>query len=440
MPPSEGLSEMNLPALREARAAKVDALKSLVANAEGAKRDLSDLEQDAFDTGKKQIEALDRDIQNAEFLAEAERRAHGETVNGSGDQRFDVACREFSLRKAIASQIPGMNVDAGREIEVSRELEHRSGRAAQGMLCPTAVFEKRVVTFGGSGANIVGVDWRPDQFIDRLRDAMIVRRLGARVLDNLQGNVEIPRLTTSATSAWVAENAAITPSDPVFDKISLTPKHVGVITEYSRNMILQSSPDIEDILRDDFAAQLGAALDRAAINGGGSNEPVGILTTSGIGDVPGGTNGLAPTYLNILLLISAVANANALTQGNVGFLTNYKVVTKAATVLKSAADTSSSFIIPDPGVSTLAGFPLGVSNLVPSNLVKGTSGAVCSALIFGAFSELMIGYWSQFDLLVNPYESTAYSKGNVLIRGMLTADIKLRHAASFAATKDILTT
>jgi HK97 family phage major capsid protein len=429
---------MNLPTLKEQRAARVDALKAIVAKAELEKRDLSDNEQGAFDAGKKEVEQFDRDIANAEFLAEAERRAHGEPV-GSGDKHFDVACREFSLRKAIASQVPGLNVDAGREIEISRELEHRAGRAAQGMLCPTAVFEKRVVTFGGSGANIVGVDWRPDQFIDRLRDAMVVRRLGARVLDNLQGNVEIPRLTTSANTAWVAENAAITASDPAFDKVSLSPKHVGVITEFSRNMLLQSSPAIEDILRDDFAAQLGAALDKAAIMGGGTNEPVGVLSTSGIGDVPGGTNGLAPTYPNVVALIGAVAGANALAQGNLGFLTNSKVIAKAATTLKSAADTSSSFIIPDPGANTLAGYPLAMTNLVPSNLTKGT-GTNLSALVFGAWSELLIGYWSAFDLLVNPFESTAYSKGNVQVRGMLTADIKLRHAASFAATKDIITT
>jgi HK97 family phage major capsid protein len=330
-----------------------------------------------------------------------------------------------------------MNIDAGREIEISRELEHRAGRAAQGMLCPTAVFEKRVVTFGGSGANIVGVDWRPDQFIDRLRDAMVVRRLGARVLDNLQGNVEIPRLTTSATSAWVAENSALSVSDPVFDKVSLSPKHVGCLTEYSRNMILQSSPGVEDILRDDFAAQLGAALDKAAIMGGGTNEPVGVLSTSGIGDVPGGTNGLAPTYANIVALIGAVANANALSQGNLGFLSNSKFLAKAATTLKSAGDTSSNFIV-SPGAGTMADYPLAISNLVPSNLTKGT-GTNLSALIFGAWSELLIGYWSQFDLLVNPYAEVPYSKGNVQIRGMLTADIKLRHPASFAATKDIIT-
>jgi HK97 family phage major capsid protein len=203
-------------------------------------------------------------------------------------------------------------------------------------------------------------------------------------------------------------------------------------------MLLQSSPDVEAILRDDFAQILATALDRAAIVGGGANEPYGMLATPGIGDVPVGAAGGPLTWANVVALISLVDTSNAL-NGSLGFLTNSKVTGKAATILKTTADTSSTFIIDSPGATTLAGYPLGKTNLVPSNLVKGGSGAVCSALIFGNWADMLIGYWSAFDVLVNPYETTAYTKGNVLIRGMLTADIALRHVESFAAIKDLTT-
>ena len=111
---------------------------------------------------------------------------------------------------------------------------------------------------------------------------------------------------------------------------------------------------------------------------------------------------------------------------------------KAATTLKSTADTSSSFIIESPGVGTLAGYPLQVSENVPSNGTKST-GTNLSALIFGNWNDLLIGYWSAFDLLVNPYDSTAYPKGNLLLRGMLTADIAIRQPKSFAKISDIVT-
>jgi HK97 family phage major capsid protein len=435
---------MHLPALRESRASKIDALRGIVTAAEKEKRDMTEAEQAAFDTGKTELEAIEKQVRNAEFLQEYERRASGEPIT-NGDAGFENQCREFSIRKAIASQIYGLQVDAGREREVSQELERRGGVKAEGILVPTAVFEKRVITSGlpsaGPGGVLITADWRPEQFIDRLREAMVIRRLGARVLDNLTGNVAIPALSASATLYWVAENSAITASDAQFGQVQMTPKHAGCLTEVSRNMILQSSPAIEELLRSDFAALLARGLDAVAIKGGGTNEPTGILSASGVAEVVGaGGNGLAPTWANVIALVNAVAANNVDNDGTFGFVTNTKVTGKLATVLKSTADTSSNYILATPGDTTLAGFPLGQTNLVPSNLVKGSSGAVASALIFGRFSDLLIGYWSAFDLLVNPFDSTAYPKGNVLVRGMMTVDVALRHTESFAKSADILTT
>ena len=41
-------------------------------------------------------------------------------------------------------------------------------------------------------------------------------------------------------------------------------------------------------------------------------------------------------------------------------------------------------------------------------------------------------------MLVNPYETSAYSKGNVLVRAMLTCDMAVRRPQSFAAIKDVV--
>jgi HK97 family phage major capsid protein len=430
---------LNIVSLKEARAAKTDAMRAMVDKATSEKRGLTDAEQAAFDAGKSEIAKIERDLRNAEFLADAERRMVGEPV-GNGDNKFDAECRQFSLLNAIRSQIPGMTGDFGREVEISKELERRAGRPAQGMLCPTSVFEKRVVTTGlpaaGPGSNLIGTDWRADQFIDILRDQMAVRRLGARVLNGLVGNVDIPRLKASATAQWVAENSAITASDAQFDKVSLTPKHAGGLVEVSRNMILQSSPDVEAILRDDLAALLARAADSVAIQGGGSNQPSGILVNANTTSVTTGGNGGAITWANVIAAIASVELANAMT-GSLGFLTNAKVTKSMSTTLKSTADTSSNFIISEPGENSLAGYPLAVSNLCPSNLTRGT-GTNLSALIFGDWSQLLIGYWSAFDLLVNPYDSAAYSKGNILVRGMATMDVQIRQPKAFAYINDLI--
>ncbi len=426
---------MNLQSIREQRAGLVAKARGILAKAATEKRALTADEQSGFDAIKTDITNLDAAEQRAAFLVEAERRMSGTPAHGV-EPDFERACREFSLRAAIAAQLPNSTVDAGREREVGQELARRSGRTFEGVAVPMAVFEQRVQTTaapaGGPGSNIISTDLRGDQYIDRLRNALRVRQLGATVLSGLVGNVDIPRLKASATSGWVAENAALSASDAQFDKVSMSPKHVGALAEYSRNMLLQSSPDIESLLRADFAQILAEAIDLAAIKGGGSNEPTGILGTAGIGSVAIGTNGGPITWASVIDLIAECDTDNVTGSG---FLTNSKVVKSARKT--SRVSGQDAMIMEAPG--TLAGYPIAVSNLVPSNLTKGTSSGVCSALIFGQWSDLLLGYWSELDVLVNPYESTAYSKGNVQIRAMATMDVDVRHPESFAAIQDLTT-
>ncbi len=66
-------------------------------------------------------------------------------------------------------------------------------------------------------------------------------------------------------------------------------------------------------------------IDEVAIEGGGSNEPTGILQTNGIGSAAMGTNGGAVTYAKLVELEREVAIDNAL-NGRLGYLTNAKVV------------------------------------------------------------------------------------------------------------------
>lgn len=429
---------MNLRELQEQRSATVAAMRAIVTQAETEHRDLSADETARFDTLKAEAAKVEANIQRQATLDELERRATGTPITGTGDSNFDTELRKFSLVTAIA-HASGLNVDAGREREISLELERRSGRKAQGVMVPMSCLEKRVLTStlpaDTPGSNIISTDHRGDLYIDRLRNRLVVRQLGARIISGLVGNIEIPRLTTSATTGFVAENTALTASDPGFDKVSLTPKHAGGIVEMSRNMLQQSSPDVESLVRDDFSKLLAEVVDRVAIVGGGLNEPTGILATSGIGSVAIGTNGGALTWNAVNDLMAQLETDNA-DEGTLAFITNSKVRNAARKTLKVSGDASAGFIWSEP--TMLAGYTAAVTNLVPSNLTKG-EGTSLSALLYGNFNDLIIGYWSELDLLVNPYESTAYAKGNVSVRAMMTLDLAVRHTESFAAIKDITT-
>lgn len=431
---------MKLNELMEKRGRAIQSMREITEKpANGG--DLSDEQNAKFDQLKGELRSLDAAIERQKLIDEADRQTQGEKLTTTGDDRLDTELRNFSLVRAMAAQVPELagNVDNGRERELSAELARRSNRKPDGFMVPMAVFERRVLTStapaGGPGSNIISTDHLGGQFIDLLRDALQVRRLGARVLNGLVGNIDIPKLKTSATVGWVAENAALSAADQQFSKVSMTPKHAGALTEFSRNMLLQSSPDIEDLVRADFAEVLARAIEKVAIQGGGSNEPTGILQTAGIGSVAIGTDGGALTWDDVIDLIAEVEIDNAMGSA---FLTNSKVLKSARKILKVAGDAGAGFIMDSAQINSMAGYPVAGTNLVPSNLTKGT-GTSLSALLFGNFGDLILGYWSAFDLLVNPYESTAYSKGNVQVRAMLTADVAVRHPESFAAITDLTT-
>src|SRR5690606_6789122 len=161
------------------------------------------------------------------------------------------------------------------------ELAKRAGRPAKGIYLPAEVFERRVLTTA-DGAELVPTDHRPDLYISALTEASVVRGLGARVLNGLTGNVSIPRETASPAIGWVGEDSALSSTDADFDAVTLSPKHAGALSEWSRNMLLQASPDVEALLRQMLARNLALAIDRAAIKGGGADEPDGVLETDGI--------------------------------------------------------------------------------------------------------------------------------------------------------------
>jgi HK97 family phage major capsid protein len=432
---------LKLHELQEQRAAAVTEMRTLNDKAETEKRDLTADEVVKFGELKTKIADLDGKINRAQTLADAERSAPAIVHGKVGDGAFEERARDFSIVKAIRSAMPrdlgGGDVDAGFEREISQEVARRSGRTFEGIAVPDQVFlqEKRTLLAGSTAADLVPNVHRADLFIDRLRSALVTERLGATVLDGLVGTIDVPRQTGSSSGQWVAEDGSLTETDAGFDDVTLAPKTVGAMTSYSRRTLLNASPSIEQIVRNDLAKVIAQSIDDKATSGDGTgNTPTGILNTVGIGSVAIGTNGGAPTWQAVLDLIAALETADA--EGR-AFLTNPKAVKK---MRGSVRVTSTDSVMIQENPNELAGYLLASTNLVPSNLVKGTSGAVCSALIFGNFSDLIIGYWSGIDILINPYETTAYAKGRVLVRAMRDVDVQVRHAESFAAIKDITTT
>jgi HK97 family phage major capsid protein len=356
----------------------------------------------------------------------------------SNDQRLKSEMSQFSFGRALAVLSNHQPLD-GREAELQAELTNvMGGRRSEGFYMPVnSLFETRTDMITGTdsiGGYLVGTEHRPDMFIDSLSNATIVKDLGATVITGLQGDIAIPRLDTGLTASWVAEGSAASESNATIGQVSLSPKQITANATWSRKLLVQSLPGIEQLARQDIMRQLALAIDLAAINGSGaSNQPRGILNVTGIGSVALGTNGAAPTYSAVSSLVKEVATDNAL-MGNVAFMGNSAVSHKLRTTAK-VSSTDSVMIQEEP--DKLLGYKYGETNQVPSDLTKG-SGTDLSALIIGNMSDLLIGEWGVIEVIVDPY--TEADTGNVRIAAHGFVDIAVRHAQSFASIADMITT
>ncbi|MBK6707565.1 MAG: hypothetical protein IPG54_08775 [Sphingomonadales bacterium] len=66
--------------------------------------------------------------------------------------------------------------------------------------------------------------------------------MGATVLTGPVRRLDVPKEGASPQPGWKAENTPFDSGDASFASVGLKPKHCGAITEWSRNMIQQSSP------------------------------------------------------------------------------------------------------------------------------------------------------------------------------------------------------
>ena len=189
---------MNLKTIREAKAAKVAEARTIVNKADTEKRSLSAEESTAFDKLKGEITDLEAQEARAQFLADAERAQTGTVVAGNGERGLADLERRVSVLRVVQAAVEGKPL-SGAEAEYNAEIARRNGRPAQGVYLPMVALEKRVNTTT-SGDDLVGTDHRADQYIPGLRNALLARRLGVRVLSGLRGNVTIPKHGTSVTA------------------------------------------------------------------------------------------------------------------------------------------------------------------------------------------------------------------------------------------------
>ena len=336
----------------------------------------------------------------------------------------DKEARSYSFLRAIRAQAFPNDRSAydaaGFEREVSAAVEQQMGVSARGYLISNEVL-KRDLTVGTASAagDLVFTDARPGSFIELLRNRLALTSLGVTMLTGLNGPVAIPRQTGAPTAYWVAEKGTLTESNPTVDQVNMTPKTLGAYTEFSRRLLLQSSIDVETMVRNELATVIALEIDRAALYGlGNTNQPQGLKLVTGINTEDFGA--AAPTYAELVSMESKINSDNA-DVGAMSYLTNSTIYGGFKTTEKAA--NTAQFVL-EPG-GTVNGYGVVRSNQVATGDV-----------FMGVWNQMLMGMWGALDLQVNPYALD--TSGGVRVTALQDVDVAVRHPEAFTRGNNTL--
>lgn len=278
--------------------------------------------------------------------------------------------------------------------------------------------------FTGAGA-LIAEDFLGGSFIELLRNRALLTSLGVGTLSGLTGNVAIPRQSSASTAYWLDEAGLVTASQQGFAQVLATPKRLACQTAYNKQLLAQSTLDVEALVRDDHVRVIALAKDLAGIQGTGGVQPRGILlgpTTDGTGggnnitsiNIPG-----AMTRTNLLSFMSAIQTANA-DIGTMQWLVNPNTRAKWQSLVQVA--NYPVYLTNDAGQTI--GYPTPFTNQI------GTSGTFANRAIFGAWGQAMFCDWAGYDIVVDPYTRAGYNE--IVVTVNLMTDFIVRHWPSFA--------
>lgn len=432
------MSEIDMDAVRQeaAKAARKDAKEIMTL---ARKHNRADLGEDAIGRG----------VSVDEF--------RGELLDVIGNEPLETPAhvvdmpvkeqREYSLARMIRAQATGDWSEAGFEREMADEVQRRTGRAARGVYVPDFAWRAGAMATAATGAvgdenvvdNFIPTVHRGDMFIEALRARQVMANLGVTFMGGLTNRIKMPKFSAGATAAFVEELGNVADQSQTDAGVTLQPRTMGAYVDISRLALKESVPALDRIVQDDLLRAAADLIESAAISGSGSGgAPTGILNNGDVGnvDISAGTDVAALTWADLTDLVKTVEDADGVINAQtLGWLSNPKVKAKMANTVK-VSSTDSIMLLNDPW-NSIYGYRAEFTSNVPSNLNPGDGGTDASALIFGDFSQLIVGLFGGADIMID--ETTGGLAGTTRIIMHQDIDVAIRHGASFAITDEVST-
>lgn len=341
----------------------------------------------------------------------------------------DAERRRYSLRRAVAVAA-GLEAPQSFESDISEEIARglpQSYNRRGGLFVPTSLSRAALDAHtAGKGVELVGEEAGP--FIGALHKRALVLRLGARLITGLRGSVGFPRQDTAGTAHWASDNpgADYAQSNLTLSQVQMRPKLLVSVTTFSRQLLVQSTPSVDEIVAEDMAQSSAVALDLAAVHGSGAgNEPLGLYNNPDVVaevDFAG-----PPTLEKAVEMETRVALADGETDPETaGYLTTPEVREMA----KLTPDIAGSRLWQDGRMND---HRAEATNQLSKELGAGDNE---HAMVYGIWSELLVGEWGAIEVLANPY--TLAGKGLVQVTSFYLADVAPRHPESFCKAKGLV--
>jgi HK97 family phage major capsid protein len=277
---------------------------------------------------------------------------------------------------------------------------------------------------GDQGGVLVPKDVRG--VLEVIQANTFLTEVGARFMTGLTGDIEFPVQDTVPVIQELTEIETMTDTEILFSTIGLKPLRRGTTVPLSRQLLIQASIDMQNFTISTIGEALSQKMNAEAIAG-----LLTIITSSNGNLLALGTNGALPEYEDIVALESLVEGYNH-KRGTPKYLTN----TKVKGILKTTQKFASTNGDPVWAKGELNDYAAVTSNIVPSNITKGT-GTNLSPIIYGNFMDWLVGMWGGTEYIIDPY--TKKKSAQIEVTANAFWNQRAARVKSFAGIKDAIT-
>jgi HK97 family phage major capsid protein len=266
-----------------------------------------------------------------------------------------------------------------------------------------------------------------NQILDLARNASTVIRAGAVTVPMTTATLRLARMTGDVSAAWYAEAASIAESDATLDSVTLTARKMSCLVRINREILEDSAPGVDGIIRTSVAEAMALELDRVALLGTGTApQPRGLRNVVGINTVT--TVGTPADYGRFLDAIFECRLDNYEPNAIINSVRTARTLSKLFTGI--SGDKTPLMMPSDYAAMTRL-----ASNQVPVNLGTGTNESLA---FVGKFDELMIGLRQNVIIEVSNSASDVFVKDQVMLRATWRGDVQVTRPSAFCLMSGIL--